>query len=51
MSRIIYENYALKNFSPDDDQSTLPKGSFAAGQPARLVKIVASQLGIQDSKS
>jgi len=36
---------------PDDDQSILPKGSFAAGQPARLVKAISSELGITDYSS
>ncbi|KIJ50917.1 hypothetical protein M422DRAFT_27047 [Sphaerobolus stellatus SS14] len=35
----------------EDDQKLMPVGTFAAKQPARLVKIISSQIGIQDYSS
>ena len=32
----------------EDDQKSMPEGSFAAKQPARLVKAIAGELGITD---
>lgn len=34
-----------------DDQKSMPEGSFAAKQPARLVKAISSELGITDCKT
>ncbi|KIJ50929.1 hypothetical protein M422DRAFT_244882 [Sphaerobolus stellatus SS14] len=37
--------------SSEDDQSSLPAGTFAATQPAQLVKAIASELGIDGYSS
>ena len=37
--------------SSEDDQSKLPAGTFAASQPARLVKAISGELGITDYSS
>ncbi|KAA8912412.1 aspartyl aminopeptidase [Sphaerosporella brunnea] len=37
--------------SSDDDQSGMPVGTFAASQPARLVKAITSEMGIKDYSS
>jgi aminopeptidase I len=34
--------------SSEDDEKSLPAGTFAAGQPARLVKAISGELGITD---
>jgi len=34
--------------SSEDDQKSLPAGTFVAGQPARLVKAISAELGITD---
>lgn len=37
--------------SSEDDQSKMPAGTFAASQPARLVKAIAGEMGISDYSS
>jgi len=39
-----------RRFSSEDDQGSLPAGSFAATQPARLIKVISSELGITDCR-
>jgi len=49
----LYLNYLWHSqiYSSEDDPQLMPVGTFAAGQPARLVKAVSSQLGIRDGTS
>ncbi|KAF8536681.1 peptidase M18 aminopeptidase I [Trichophaea hybrida] len=37
--------------SSEDDQKSLPVGTFSANQPARLVKAISSELGVTDYSS